>query len=232
MNQREQRGPGFPTSSAPLAQRVCAGRGFEWTFLAGLVFVLAAGTAQGQGGFGGSQDGFGGSQGTSASDPNALVVGTENPDDLTAETENPQALTVGTRSLPGSTPTQALGSQGLDSEGNGSESPSALSVGTESLSDTPGGPGLYGSPSEQGRLPDLVPAAPRDIGEARAMLARAQSRLAVANTAVGNMNQRNYPTGEARLRLYDAKKSAQTEVTEAEGWVQKLDGSGGGFGSD
>ena len=107
-----------------------------------------------------------------------------------------------------------------------------MSVGTESLSDTPGGPGLYGSPSEQGQLPNLIPAAPRDIGEARAMLARAQSRLAVANTAVGNMNQRNYPTGEARLRLYDAKKSAQTEVTEAEGWVQKLDGSGGGFGSD
>lgn len=225
MNQRVQPRPGFPTSSGPRAQRPCAGRGFEWALLAGLVFVLAAGTAQGQGGFGGSQ-------GTSASDPNALVVGTENPDDLTAETENPQALTVGTRSLPGSTPTQALGSQALGSEGNAGESPSALSVGTESLSDTPGGPGLYGSPSEQGQLPNLIPAAPRDIGEARAMLARAQSRLAVANTAVGNMNQRNYPTGDARLRLYDEQKSAQTEVTEAEGWVQKLDGSGGGFGSD
>ena len=225
MNKRGRRRRESRAYSAPRFQSACAGRSLEWSLLAAVTFALVAGSAQGQGGFGDSQ-------GASASDPNALVVGTENPDDMTAKTENPEALTVGTRSLPGATPSEALGSEALSPEGNVGESPSALTVGTESLSDSPGGPGMYGSPGQQGQLPDLIPAEPGNIGEARAMLARAQSRLVTATTAVGNMNQRNYPTGEARLQLYDQQKSAQAEVTEAEGWVQKLDGSGGGFGSD
>ncbi len=195
-------------------------RGFSsrraWVGVAsGLSLLVAPGVLYGEEGFGGFEE----SASNSPSNPSTLVVGTENPDALTVGTEDPASMTVGTTALPG-----GVGTEALNVEAGTGADPSSLTVGTEQLTDSPSGPGFNGSSGEQGKLPNLVPASPRTLGEARALLAGAQSRLTVANTAVGDMVRRDYPTGNARLLLYDEQKTAQKEVAEAEHWVQEFGG--------
>ena len=165
------------------------------------------------------QGGFGESDTQSSSGLDSMTVETENPDSMTVGTENPNEMTVGTRSLPVPVDTEkpsAIPGTGV--------SPDSLTVGTESLSDAPSGSGLYGNAPNPGAAPDLEPASPTSLTEARAMLRRAQARLQMANTAVGNMMERDYPKGQARLLLYDEKKSAQQQVDQAERWVQQFGG--------
>ena len=184
-----------------------------WAVLLGLALVfLPPLAAQGQGGFGESDT-------QSSSGLDSMTVETENPDSMTVGTENPNEMTVGTRSLPVPVDTEkpsAIPGTGV--------SPDSLTVGTESLSDAPSGSGLYGNAPNPGAAPDLEPASPTSLTEARAMLRRAQTRLQMANTAVGNMMERDYPKGQARLLLYDEKKSAQQQVDQAERWVQQFGG--------
>ncbi len=167
------------------------------------------------------QGGFGESDAESSSGLDSMTVETENPDSMTVGTEDPDDMTVGTRSLPVPVDTEkpsAIPGTGL--------SPDSLTVGTEPLSDAPSGSGLYGNAPNPGAAPDLEPASPTSLTEARAMLRRARARLQTANTAVGNMMERDYPKGQARLLLYDERKSAQQQVDQAERWVQQFgDGS-------
>jgi hypothetical protein len=180
-----------------------------------LVLLVAPGVLYAEEGFGGFEE----SASNNPSEPTALVVGTENPDALTVGTEDSASMTVGTTALPG-----AVGTEALNAEAGTGADPSSLTVGTERLADSPSGPGFYGSPGQQGKLPNLVPASPQTREEAQALLVRAQSRLSIANTAVGNMVRRDYPTGNARLLLYDEQKSAQSDVEQAERWVKKFGG--------
>ena len=194
------RGPGFSCRS------VSSGMVY------GLALLVAPGVLYGEEGFGGFGD-------SDSSRTTGLVVGTENPDSLTVETEDPSSMTVGTTALP-----EAVGTEAPNAEAGTGANPNSLTVPTESLADSPSGPGFYGDPREQGKLPNLVPASPQTLGQAQTLLVRAQSRLRAADTAVGNMVRRDYPTGTARLLLYDEQKSAQSDVEQAERWVKKFGG--------
>lgn len=165
------------------------------------------------------EEGFGGFEEPASSRTTGLVVGTENPDSLTLDTEDPSSMTVGTTALP-----EAVGTEAPNTEAGTGANPNSLTVPTESLADSPSGPGFYGGPGEQGKLPDLVPASPQSLEQAQTLLVRAQSRLKAADTAVGNMVRRDYPTGNARLLLYDEQKSAQRDVEQAERWVKNFGG--------
>jgi hypothetical protein len=202
------------SASGSLRRRFSSG-GVPVVVASWLVLLVAPGVLYGEEGFGGFEE----SASNNPNNPTTLVVGTENPDALTVGTEDPASMTVGTTALPG-----AVGTEALNVEAGTGADPSSLTVGTERLTDSPSGPGFYGSSGEQGKLPNLVPASPRTLGEAQAILARAQSRLTVANTAVGDMVRRDYPTGNARLLLYDEQTSAQKEVGEAEHWVEEFGG--------
>ncbi len=205
------------SSGSVLSRR--PGSGPNFLSLLGLCWIVsvagslgAAGAALGQGGFAESAD-------DSSGGLDYMTVETENPDSLTVGTEDPNSLTVGTRALPSAVAPESLTPQ----PGTGA-SPDALTVGTESLSDSPEGPGLYGNVQNPAGSPDLVPDEPQSLDQARAMLRRAQTRLASANTAVGNMMERDYPRGQARIDLYDEKRSAQADVAQAQQWVQGFGG--------
>lgn len=178
-------------------------------------FLVIAGAALGQGGFGASENETSGGL-------DSMTVESENPDSLTVGSEDPDSLTVGTRALPA-----AVAPESPTPQAGTGASPDALTVGTESLSDSPEGPGLYGNVQNPAASPDLVPDKPQSLAQARAMLRRAQARLASANTAVGNMMERDYPRGQPRIDLYDEKKSAEADVAQAQEWVQGFGGSPG-----
>ena len=167
-----------------------------------------------------AQGGFLEEKAAPSSNPESMTAQTENPDDLTVGTENPDSMTVGTTALPG-----AVGSEQPIAQPGTGVSPDSLTVGTEALSDTPGNAGGYQQGENSGRNPNLIPSSPGDLQEAQAMLRRARSRLQVANTAVGNMMERDYPTGSARILLYDEKKSAERDVDQAEQWVEGFGGT-------
>jgi len=181
--------------------------------------LLSAGEALGQGGFGESDSNTSGGL-------DSMTVETEDPDSLTVGTEDPGSLTVGTNALPASVSPESPTPQA----GTGA-SPDALTVGTEALSDSPEGPGLYGNAANPGATPDLFPDRPQTLAQAQAMLQRARTRLERANTAVGNMMERNYPRGQARVDLYDEKRSAESDLAQAQAWVKELGGSTGEGGS-
>ena len=178
-------------------------------------FLLPTGAALAQGGFG-----EGDAEPSDGLD--SMTVESENPDSLTVGSENPDSLTVDTNALP----TPVAPESPTPQAGTGT-SPDAETVGTESLSDSPEGPGLYGNARNPAASPDLVPDQPQSLDQARAMLQRAKARLDRANAAVGNMMESNYPRGQARIALYDEKKSAESDVAQAKTWVQDLGGSPG-----
>ena len=170
-----------------------------------------------------AQGSFSEMAGDEGSDDDGAVVNTENPDALTVGTENPNNMMVAPSALPNS-----VGSHAPDAIRGTGVSPDSLTVGTEPLSDSPPNPGGYQWGDDSGQNPDLIAPRPQSLSQAKAMLLRAQSGLEAANTAVCNMMRRDYPTGKARILLYDKKESAQREVDQAQRWVKELGGESPG----
>jgi len=170
-----------------------------------------------------AQGSFSEMAGDEGTEGDGAVVNTENPDALTVGTENPNSMVVAPSALPNS-----VGSQAPNAIHGSGVSPDSLTVGTEPLSDSPPNPGGYQWGDDSGQNPDVIAPRPQSLSQAKAMLQGAQSRLEAANTAVGNMMRRDYPTGEARILLYDKKKSAQREVDQAQRWVKELGGESPG----
>ena len=192
------------------ARAVLRGRGLK--ALVACCCLLASTSAWGQGSF----NEVAGDEG---SEGDGEVVGTENPDALTVGTENPNSMVVNPSALP-----NPVESQSPDAIRGTGVSPDSLTVGSEPLTDSPPDPGGYQWGDDSGSNPDLIAPRPQSLAQAKAMLRSAQARLDAANTAVGDMMRRDYPTGKERILLYDKKQSAQRDVAQAQKWVADLGG--------
>ena len=161
-------------------------------------------------------------------DPASLTVSPEALSSLTVGTQDPGALTAPTTALPA--PVE-------------SKSPGSLTVSTESPSPPAGQPwnpeDLPGAASVESEVQRKVASQvaetqprvgpPASLAAARSQLAVSQARLERVNSAIGTMLERDYPTGEARLRLYDEQDEARQQVKDSKDWVERLDPGGIGL---
>ncbi len=163
----------------------------------------------------------------SAQNPADLTVGTENPDDMTVGTENPASLQGYTHPLPA--PTNTQNPSALTAE---TVNPSSLEATPYSLESLPNAAvqerQVQEKVAREVATESPQPSLPVSRAQAELQLQRARSRLEAANTAVGNMIRRDYPTGEARLRIYDEQRFAQSAVNAARDSLRRFDGSSNG----
>lgn len=161
-------------------------------------------------------------------DPSSITVGTQDPSSLTVGTQDPGALTVPTTALPAPVEPKSPGSLVVPTE-----SPSRLVGKTWSLEDLPEAATVESEvrrkvaaqvAESQPRVPP-----PDSLATARSELAASRAKLDRINSAIGTMLERDYPTGEARLRLYDEQTEARGEVEDSKEWVQRLEQGGVGF---
>jgi len=161
-------------------------------------------------------------------DPSSITVGTRDPSSLTVGTQDPGALTVPTTALPAPVEPVSPGSRVVPAE-----SLSSLKGKTWSLEDLPEAATVESEvqrkvASQVAESQPRVPP-PDSLAEARSQLAASQARLDRIDSAIGTMLERDYPTGEARLRLYDEQSKARTAVEDSKEWVQRFDPGGTGF---
>jgi len=160
--------------------------------------------------------------------PSSITVGTQDPSSLTVGTQDPGALTVPTTALPAPVESKSPGSLVVPTE-----SLSSLKGKTWSLEDLPEAATVEREvrrkvASQVAESPLQVPP-PDSLATARSQLAASQAQLDRIDSAIGTMLERDYPTGEARLRLYDEQSKARTEVEDSKEWVQRFDPGGTGF---
>lgn len=158
-----------------------------------------------------------------AENPSELTVATENPDSEVVATQSLSSLEGPTHPLPA--PTATVDPSSLVAETVSPDSLEAHTFPQEPLPDA-------AVEERKARAVALRDAAlqspsfppPQTLAQAQSQLVRARSRLAAANTAVGTMIRRDYPTGEARLRIYDEQRDARDAVEKTEGWVREFGG--------
>ena len=159
-----------------------------------------------------------------AETPSALTVETRNPDDMVAPAHSLSSLEVPTQPLPAPMPTEDPSSLVV-----GTVQPDALEAHPYSLESLPSAAAqesrARAAALRQADLASPTLPTPETLAQAQSQLDAARARLAAANAAVGKMMRRNYPTGVARLRLYDVRQNARDAVSKAEGWVRDFGGT-------
>ena len=195
---------------------------FTW-LVKGLAISLAFGAAS-VSGVAAQDDGFDEPSMATTETLSALTVGTENPDDRVVPTHSLSSLEAQTHPLPAPTPTVDPSSLVV-----GTAQPGSLEAQTFSLGSLPSADAqerrARADAVREADLESPASPAPRSLAQAQSQLVRARAQLAAANTAVGTMMRRDYPTGEARLRLYDLQQNAKDAVFQAEGWVRDFGGT-------
>lgn len=161
------------------------------------------------------------SMATTAS-PDSLTVSPQSLSSLTVGTQDPGALTAPTTALPAPVETQSPGSLVVPTE-----SPSRLAGQTWNPEDLPNAASVESEVQRKvaSQVAESQPrvASPDSLSAARSQLVAAQARLEQINSAIGTMLERDYPTGEARLRLYDEQGEARSRVKDLKTWVERLD---------
>jgi len=193
-----------------------------WWGLCFAIFValaLASGAA--------AQDVLGEPAMGSSQNPAEMTVGTKNPEDLTVGTENPASLQGYSQPLPA--PVNTQNPSALTAE---TVNPTSLEAAPYSLESLPGAAVQERQVRENvaREVADDSPAPSFPVSRAQAelQLNRARTRLEAANSAVGKMIRRDYPTGEARLRIYDEQQAAKNAMSAARESMRRFDGSSNG----
>ena len=167
------------------------------------------------------------SMATTAS-PDSLTVSPQSLSSLTVGAQDPGALTAPTTALPAPVETQSPGSLVVPTE-----SPSRLAGQTWNPEDLPNAASVESEVQRKvaSQVAESQPrvASPDSLSAARSQFAASQARLEQVNSAIGTMLERDYPTGEARLRLYDEQREARRQVKESKAWVERLDPGGTGL---
>lgn len=157
--------------------------------------------------------------------PAALTVPTQQPGSLSVGTKSLADLTVGTEPLP--PPVQPLSPGSLVAQ---PESPGERVGKPWNLEDLPNAAPVESNVRREvaaevaARQPPIP--TPDSLVAAQSQLAAAQARLDRIDSAIGTMIARDYPTGEARLRLYDEQAQSRTALEEAKRQVERFGGSG------
>ncbi|MCH2185281.1 hypothetical protein MK280_05355 [Myxococcota bacterium] len=160
----------------------------------------------------------------SSAAPDSLTVESQSLDALSASSQDPDSLLVGSRQLPSGVDAQSptpLSQTGV--------SPDELTATSERLSDLPQATQVQRevdakiSRQVHASQPEWI--TPQTLAEAQSGLERARARARAADAAVGKMVRRDYPTGEARVMLYDEQKAARAQVVKAERSVLDWGGS-------
>jgi hypothetical protein len=124
--------------------------------------------------------------------PDDMVAGSENPDDMTAEAKNPASMV---------TDAQQLDQHEATSTNLGALQRARSDPGFESI-EVPG-------------QSDWQPTTDPEVLVARKHLVQAQQRAAAARTAYGDARRRNYPRGEARIRIVNERDASMKALEEA-----------------
>ena len=133
-------------------------------------------------------------------DPDDMVAETENPDDMVAETEDPDSMVV-----------QA--GQMADQE--------ATSQNLTNLQEAKPDPGFV--PIEVPGQADWEPTTDTQVLIARKHLILAQDRARAAITTYGDAERRDYPRGEARVRITKERDAAMKALEEAKQALAAVD---------
>jgi hypothetical protein len=158
----------------------------------------------------------------------------EDPDSMVVSPTDPSTLVVGSEALGTlGTPTRALPSpvEALLPVIASSESPGALSAAPADLDTLPSATQVEATVRRQvgesvaAAEPDI--AVPTSLAAAEASLDAARARLSGIDSAIGTMIRRDYPTGTARLRLYDEQSAARSALARAVALVRDFGGSSG-----
>ena len=158
----------------------------------------------------------------------------EDPDSMVVSPTDPSTLVVGSEALGTlGTPTRALPSpvEALLPVIASSESPGALSAAPADLDTLPSATQVEATVRRQvgesvaAAEPDI--AVPTSLAVAEASLDAARARLSGIDSAIGTMIRRDYPTGTARLRLYDEQSAARSALARAVALVRDFGGSSG-----
>lgn len=157
-----------------------------------------------------------------AASPDSLTVSPQSLSSLTVGAQDPGALTAPTTALPAPVETQSPGGLVVQTE-----SPSRLEGQTWNPEDLPEAASVESEVRQKvaSQVAESQPrvASPDSLSAARSQLAASQARLERINSAIGTMLERDYPTGEARLRLYDEQGEARRQVKDSKSWVERLD---------
>ena len=164
-----------------------------------------------------------------SSDPDSHMGNSENPDDLLVQSENPDSMVVGSED-PDS---MVVGSENLDDHLGRSTTlqdlPDAAAqerkVEGETLAEmrerhrqagmaeeAAAASGNNDPSTGSSRMNDQI----GSIREAKEQLAAAQARATKADDVYGTMMRRNYPRGEARLKIVDERKLAHRDLESAQ----------------
>jgi hypothetical protein len=134
----------------------------------------------------------------------------QNPDDMTAGSRDPDAMTTQSETMAG----RETRSQDPDAMVTGSSREDEVTG--EDLTD------LREVAPDRGFVPidvpgqhDWQPTTNPEVLQARKRLLRAEKRAEAAQTAYGDMMMRNYPRGEARIRIVNERDAAMEALEEA-----------------
>jgi hypothetical protein len=136
----------------------------------------------------------------------------KNPDDMTAESRDPDEMTVESEKLDD----HMADSENPDDMMAKSQDPDELVVESENLSDLPeekpdSGYESIEVPGQKSWEPTTDP----ELLAARKNLVRAQNRAEVARTVYGDTMRRNYPRGEARVRIVEERDASSEDLEKA-----------------
>lgn len=197
--------------------------GWRWAIAATLVWPTACLGAE-------AQDRLGDPAMAGSVAPVSIEASTADPDSLTVGSQALGAMAVPTTPLPAPVESESAATRVI--------SPQALDDPAEptwNLEDLPHEAALEND-EQQAVAVSVIPhrgpgvSTTSSVAQARLQLSASQARLDRVNTAIGTMLERDYPTGEARLRLYAEQSDARRAVEAARSWVERFGGDDVGVG--